>query len=80
MKRADVAELREEYQSETSLPPAATTSGVLFYRAASEEHSCVETASQEPTAIYFTSGTTGSPKMALHSHSSLGIGFTIAGR
>nr|KAF6439640.1 acyl-CoA synthetase medium chain family member 4 [Rousettus aegyptiacus] len=49
-------------------------------QAASEEHSCVETASQEPMVIYFTSGTTGSPKMALHSHSSIGIGFTITGR
>ncbi|XP_011385661.1 acyl-coenzyme A synthetase ACSM4, mitochondrial isoform X1 [Pteropus vampyrus] len=49
-------------------------------QAASEEHSCVETASQEPMAIYFTSGTTGSPKMALHSQSSLGIGYTISGR
>lgn len=49
-------------------------------RSASAEHSCVETGSQEPMAIYFTSGTTGSPKMAQHSQSSIGIGYTICGR
>ncbi|KAK7833324.1 hypothetical protein U0070_017323 [Myodes glareolus] len=49
-------------------------------RSASEEHSCVETGSQEPMAIYFTSGTTGSPKMAQHSQSSLGIGYALCGR
>ncbi|KAM9583973.1 LOW QUALITY PROTEIN: acyl-coenzyme A synthetase ACSM4, mitochondrial-like [Trichechus inunguis] len=51
-----------------------------LFQFASEEHSCVETGSQEPMAIYFTSGTTGSPKMAQHSQSSLGIGYTLCGR
>lgn len=49
-------------------------------QSASEEHNCVETGSQEPMAIYFTSGTTGSPKMAQHSQSSLGIGYAVCGR
>ncbi|XP_019505454.1 PREDICTED: acyl-coenzyme A synthetase ACSM4, mitochondrial-like isoform X1 [Hipposideros armiger] len=49
-------------------------------RSASAEHSCVETGSQEPMAIYFTSGTTGSPKMAQHTQSSITIGNTICGR
>ncbi|XP_057606485.1 acyl-coenzyme A synthetase ACSM2B, mitochondrial-like [Hippopotamus amphibius kiboko] len=40
---------------------------------ASTTHSCVETGSQEAAAIYFTSGTSGLPKMVEHSHSSLGI-------
>ncbi|XP_053768588.1 acyl-coenzyme A synthetase ACSM2B, mitochondrial-like [Desmodus rotundus] len=40
---------------------------------ASTTHHCVETGSQEAAAIYFTSGTTGLPKMAEHSHASLGI-------
>lgn len=30
--------------------------------------------------VFFTSGTTGSPKMAEHSHSSLGLGFALCGR
>ncbi|XP_032956953.1 acyl-coenzyme A synthetase ACSM4, mitochondrial-like [Rhinolophus ferrumequinum] len=51
-----------------------------LYRSASAEHSCVETASQEPMAIYFTSGSTGFPKMAQHSQSSLAIGYTLTGK
>ncbi|XP_047569885.1 acyl-coenzyme A synthetase ACSM2B, mitochondrial-like isoform X3 [Lutra lutra] len=42
-------------------------------REASTNHCCVETGSQEAAAIYFTSGTSGLPKMAEHSHASLGI-------
>ncbi|XP_047636327.1 acyl-coenzyme A synthetase ACSM2B, mitochondrial-like [Phacochoerus africanus] len=42
-------------------------------REASTTHCCVETGSQESAAIYFTSGTSGLPKMAEHSHASLGI-------
>ncbi|XP_016078149.1 PREDICTED: acyl-coenzyme A synthetase ACSM4, mitochondrial-like [Miniopterus natalensis] len=51
-----------------------------LFQSASAEHSRVETGSREPASIYFTSGTTGSPKMAMHSHSSFGIGNTICGR
>uniref|UniRef100_A0A2R8ZH14 medium-chain acyl-CoA ligase n=1 Tax=Pan paniscus TaxID=9597 RepID=A0A2R8ZH14_PANPA len=40
---------------------------------ASTTHHCVETGSQEASAIYFTSGSSGLPKMAEHSHSSLGL-------
>ncbi|XP_016878413.1 acyl-coenzyme A synthetase ACSM2A, mitochondrial isoform X2 [Homo sapiens] len=40
---------------------------------ASTTHHCVETGSQEASAIYFTSGTSGLPKMAEHSYSSLGL-------
>ncbi|XP_068062998.1 acyl-coenzyme A synthetase ACSM4, mitochondrial-like isoform X2 [Anomalospiza imberbis] len=47
---------------------------------ASADHKCVKTRSQDPMLIYFTSGTTGFPKMVLHSHSSYGIGFAISGR
>uniref|UniRef100_H0V267 medium-chain acyl-CoA ligase n=1 Tax=Cavia porcellus TaxID=10141 RepID=H0V267_CAVPO len=38
---------------------------------ASTHHHCVESGSQEAAAIYFTSGTSGLPKMAEHSHASL---------
>ncbi|CAK6445078.1 unnamed protein product [Pipistrellus nathusii] len=51
-----------------------------LFQCASAEHGPVDTGSREPAAIYFTSGTTGSPKMAQHSHSSLGIGYTLCGR
>uniref|UniRef100_A0A8C0ZIQ0 medium-chain acyl-CoA ligase n=1 Tax=Cyanistes caeruleus TaxID=156563 RepID=A0A8C0ZIQ0_CYACU len=48
--------------------------------AASADHQCVKSRSQDPMLIYFTSGTTGFPKMAVHSHSSYGIGFATTGR
>ncbi|XP_069342952.1 acyl-coenzyme A synthetase ACSM2B, mitochondrial-like isoform X1 [Eulemur rufifrons] len=40
---------------------------------ASTTHHCVETGSQETKAFYFTSGTSGPPKMVEHSHASLGL-------
>ncbi|XP_033696051.1 acyl-coenzyme A synthetase ACSM4, mitochondrial-like [Tursiops truncatus] len=50
-----------------------------LFQTTSAEHSCVETGIQEPMAIYFASGTTGSPKMVQHSQSSLRIGYTLCG-
>uniref|UniRef100_G1RP86 medium-chain acyl-CoA ligase n=1 Tax=Nomascus leucogenys TaxID=61853 RepID=G1RP86_NOMLE len=49
-------------------------------REASTEHNCVKTKSRDPLAIYFTSGTTGAPKMVEHSQSSYGLGFVASGR
>ncbi|XP_046884416.1 acyl-coenzyme A synthetase ACSM3, mitochondrial isoform X2 [Hypomesus transpacificus] len=46
----------------------------------SSDHVCVETGSEDPMTIFFTSGTTGSPKMTQHSHSSYGLGLTVNGR
>ncbi|XP_077173180.1 acyl-coenzyme A synthetase ACSM3, mitochondrial-like isoform X2 [Paroedura picta] len=44
------------------------------------DHDCVATRSSEPMAVYFTSGTTGAPKMVEHSHGSQGIGLALNGR
>lgn len=52
----------------------------MFYREASSEHSCARTKSQDPLAIYFTSGTTGAPKMVEHTQASYGLGFVASGR
>uniref|UniRef100_A0A8C6NFJ0 medium-chain acyl-CoA ligase n=1 Tax=Melopsittacus undulatus TaxID=13146 RepID=A0A8C6NFJ0_MELUD len=52
----------------------------FLVRAASAIHNCVKTKSQDPMAIYFTSGTTGSPKMVEHSYGSFGLGFFLLGR
>ncbi|MEJ1273908.1 acyl-CoA synthetase medium-chain family member 5 [Cricetulus griseus] len=49
-------------------------------REASAEHNCVRTKSQDSLAIYFTSGTTGAPKMVEHSQCSYGLGFVASGR
>ncbi|XP_044289606.1 acyl-coenzyme A synthetase ACSM5, mitochondrial-like [Varanus komodoensis] len=49
-------------------------------RAAPPDYDCVKTKSQEPMAIYFTSGSTGPPKMLVQSHCSYGIGFASSGR
>ncbi|XP_070940305.1 acyl-coenzyme A synthetase ACSM5, mitochondrial isoform X2 [Macaca nemestrina] len=49
-------------------------------REAPTEHNCLRTKSGDPLAIYFTSGTTGAPKMVEHSQSSYGLGFVASGR
>ncbi|GCC36709.1 hypothetical protein chiPu_0015207 [Chiloscyllium punctatum] len=51
-----------------------------LFRNASDDHKCVNTKSLDPMAIFFTSGSTGAPKMALHTHCSYGIGHTVNGR
>ncbi|NXA52246.1 ACSM3 synthetase, partial [Nothocercus julius] len=44
-----------------------------LYKSQSDDHSCVKTSIQDPMCIFFTSGTTGAPKMAEHSQGSLGF-------
>uniref|UniRef100_A0A8D1E0Y9 medium-chain acyl-CoA ligase n=1 Tax=Sus scrofa TaxID=9823 RepID=A0A8D1E0Y9_PIG len=47
---------------------------------ASDKHTCVKTKHNEIMAIFFTSGTSGPPKMTGHTHSSFGLGLSINGR
>nr|XP_004665499.2 acyl-coenzyme A synthetase ACSM5, mitochondrial [Jaculus jaculus]XP_044999576.1 acyl-coenzyme A synthetase ACSM5, mitochondrial [Jaculus jaculus] len=47
---------------------------------ASSEHKCMRTKSSDKLVIYFTSGTTGAPKMVEHSQCSYGLGFVASGR
>ncbi|CAH3114733.1 unnamed protein product [Porites lobata] len=51
-----------------------------LYEQASSEHECVKTLSNEPMTVYFTSGTTGHPKMAEHTHASCGLGHITTGK
>ncbi|XP_072337753.1 acyl-coenzyme A synthetase ACSM3, mitochondrial-like isoform X3 [Scyliorhinus torazame] len=51
-----------------------------LFRNASEDHKCANTKNSDPMAIFFTSGTTGTPKMALHTHCSYGMGLEMNGK
>uniref|UniRef100_A0A8C8RBZ2 medium-chain acyl-CoA ligase n=1 Tax=Pelusios castaneus TaxID=367368 RepID=A0A8C8RBZ2_9SAUR len=44
-----------------------------LYKVQPADHICVKTKIQDPMVIYFTSGSTGSPKMVEHSQGSLGF-------
>ncbi|XP_078691973.1 acyl-coenzyme A synthetase ACSM3, mitochondrial-like [Branchiostoma floridae x Branchiostoma belcheri] len=51
-----------------------------LFREASQHHEVAKTRSSEPMQLFFTSGTTGAPKMAEHTHASYGLGHVITGR
>jgi acetyl-CoA synthetase/medium-chain acyl-CoA synthetase len=48
-------------------------------RAATDEFAAEPTASGDPCLIYFTSATTGQPKMVLHTQASYGLGHKVTG-
>lgn len=50
----------------------------LLERAAPQRQAQVSPA-DEPSLLYFTSGTTGHPKMVLHTHASYGLGHEVTG-
>ncbi|XP_026311148.1 acyl-coenzyme A synthetase ACSM3, mitochondrial isoform X4 [Piliocolobus tephrosceles] len=49
-------------------------------KCASDSHTCVKTKHNEIMAMFFTSGTSGYPKMTAHTHSSFGLGLSVNGR
>jgi len=58
--------------------------GWIFYddalAAVSDDFETIKTRSDDNCIVYFTSGTTGFPKMALHTHASYPIGHQVTGR
>jgi len=59
--------------------PGWTDLEALVERAAAAR-SPSATPANEPSLLYFTSGTTGFPKMVLHTHASIGLGHSVTGR
>jgi acyl-coenzyme A synthetase/AMP-(fatty) acid ligase len=53
--------------------------GALIERAAPTRARAL-TPANEPSLLYFTSGTTGYPKMVLHTHASIGLAHEVTGR
>jgi acyl-coenzyme A synthetase/AMP-(fatty) acid ligase len=58
--------------------------GCISYEAAaaeaSRDYDYIPSASDEESLLYFTSGTTGYPKMVMHTHASYGLGHVITGK
>ncbi|XP_041363284.1 acyl-coenzyme A synthetase ACSM3, mitochondrial-like isoform X2 [Gigantopelta aegis] len=65
-------------------PKSETRPGWLNFHELDEKSTdvfeCVDTRSDEPMSIFFTSGTTDSPKMTEHTHASYGIGHAVTAR
>jgi medium-chain acyl-CoA synthetase len=59
--------------------PGWTTYEKIVTRA-SPKRAATPTPSHEPSLLYFTSGTTGFPKMVVHTHASIGMGHEVTGR
>jgi acyl-coenzyme A synthetase/AMP-(fatty) acid ligase len=68
----------------TKIVISSPRAGWIFYdealAAASEQFETVKTRSSDNCLVYFTSGTVGLPKMALHTHASYPIGHQSTGR
>jgi acyl-coenzyme A synthetase/AMP-(fatty) acid ligase len=52
----------------------------MVYKIFDCDRQMVLTKSTDPSLIYFTSGTTGKPKMVEHSHMSYGLGHKVTAR
>jgi len=60
-------------------PPGWTSYESLLAGAAAKR-TPIPTPADEPSLLYFTSGTTGYPKMVLHTHASIGLAHEVTGR
>jgi acetyl-CoA synthetase/medium-chain acyl-CoA synthetase len=76
--RTECPDLRTVFVLGQTMPDTIDYSAAL--EAASEHEELEPTRADEPALLYFTSGTTGYPKMVTHTHASYGIGHQITGR
>jgi acetyl-CoA synthetase/medium-chain acyl-CoA synthetase len=76
--RDDCPNLRTVFVAGNVLPDTIDYDAAVD--AASEHEEFPPTRADEPALLYFTSGTTGYPKMVAHTHASYGIGHQITGR
>ncbi len=67
-----------EYRMQTSRARVLLTEEC--WRDAAPEVSCAPTRRDDPGIVYFTSATTGPPKMVLHTQASYGLGHEITGK
>jgi acetyl-CoA synthetase len=82
---ADGASKAESFQGvRLWVGKAAAPAGWIHFDSACSEASndldCPPTRADEPGIIYFTSGTTGPPKMVLHTQASYGLGHRLTGQ
>ncbi|XP_060575543.1 acyl-coenzyme A synthetase ACSM3, mitochondrial-like isoform X2 [Ruditapes philippinarum] len=80
----EVAEYCPSLQSKIIVGEGQVRSGWQNYeelvRKSTDNFQCVNSKSDDPMTVFFTSGTTGAPKMTEHSHSSYGLGHLITAR
>jgi acyl-coenzyme A synthetase/AMP-(fatty) acid ligase len=76
--RAECPDLRTVFVLGQTMPDTIDYTAALD--AASEHEQFEPTWADEPALLYFTSGTTGYPKMVAHTHASYGIGHQITGK
>jgi acyl-coenzyme A synthetase/AMP-(fatty) acid ligase len=73
---AELPGLRVKIQIGSPLRPGWVSWKQALHEA-SEDLDRIETRADGPSLLYFTSGTTGPPKMVLHSHASYGVGHRL---
>ncbi|XP_045212457.2 acyl-coenzyme A synthetase ACSM3, mitochondrial-like isoform X2 [Mercenaria mercenaria] len=80
----EVADSCPSLQSKIIVGEGENRAGWMNYeelvRKSTDTFQCINSKAGDPMTVFFTSGTTGAPKMTEHSHSSYGLGHLITAR